>query len=169
MNMDSPKKNIFPSGACMAKYHAYGKKVSQKTDEKGSSSDNSPNKGLQHLSGAEFMNLPVDKVLLLDVRPDYELSRLFDIPNILYCPYKEIESHMDEIPTDRLIVVADAAGLRSRETALKLMALGFNNIANLAGGIVDWDRMGLPVTRDRSHLLTGQCPCQLKARSKNKT
>jgi rhodanese-related sulfurtransferase len=166
--METPKKNIFPSGACMAKYHAYGKKVSQKNDEKDSSTGNSPNKGLKHISGAEFLKLSTDKAFLLDVRPDYELSRLFDVTNILYCSYKEIESHMDEIPTDRLIVVADATGLRSRETALKLMDRGMNNVANLAGGIVDWDRMGLPVTRDRSRLLSGQCPCQLKARSKKK-
>lgn len=167
--MDSPKKNIFPSRACMAKYQAYGKKVTQKTDENDAAAGISAGKGLQHLSGAEFLKLPDDTAVLLDVRPYYELSRLFDIANILYCPHKEIESHIDKIPTDRLIVVADATGLRSRETALKLMDLGFNNVANLAGGIVDWERMGLPVTHDRSRLLTGQCPCQLKARSKNKT
>jgi rhodanese-related sulfurtransferase len=166
--METPKKNIFPSGACMAKYHAYNKKLPQKKEQNDFAAWASGSKGLHHLSGREFLNIPSDKVLLLDVRPDYELSRLFDIENILYCPYKEIESHMDDLPKEKLIVVADATGLRSRETATRLMEAGFKNISNLAGGMVDWDRNGLPVTNDRSRILSGQCMCQLKTRTKSK-
>ena len=41
---------------------------------------------------------------------------------------------------------------------------GFDNIANLAGGIVDWERDGLPINTDITARLSGSCMCQLKPR-----
>jgi 3-mercaptopyruvate sulfurtransferase SseA len=41
---------------------------------------------------------------------------------------------------------------------------GFEKIANLAGGIVDWERDGLPITTDITKRLSGSCICQLKPR-----
>ncbi len=43
-------------------------------------------------------------------------------------------------------------------------AHGYENVANMAGGIVDWERDGLPLTTDISNRLSGSCMCQLKAR-----
>jgi rhodanese-related sulfurtransferase len=166
--MKKPKKETFTSEACMAKYRAYGFITSTKADENKVSEAGFLIEGLRHLSGTEFMKIPAEKVVLLDVRTDYELSRLFDIKNILYCHYKEIGDHINDLPKDKLIVVADSTGLRSRETAHQLMEYGLANIANLAGGIVDWDRDGLPVTKDRSRILSGQCMCQLKTRQKSR-
>lgn len=121
--------------------------------------------GLHHISGKDFLAQPEKKVILLDVRPFYELGRLFDVDNILYCPYKEIDNQIDQIPTDREVVIADAVGLRSKEVAVKLLNKGLKNIHNLAGGIVDWEKEGLPVTTDKSRIMTGSCMCQLKVRS----
>ena len=123
--------------------------------------------GIRHLSGREFLSIPPDEAVLLDVRPEYELSRLFDVPNIIYCPYDEILSKQDELPDDIYLVLADAAGLRSREKAAELMHRGYTNIGNLAGGIVEWERAGLPVSLDRSKILTGSCMCQLRVRKKS--
>ncbi|MCK5079344.1 MAG: rhodanese-like domain-containing protein [Bacteroidales bacterium] len=121
---------------------------------------------LQHISGRDFISIPVKEAILLDVRPDYELSRLFDVDNIIYCQYREIELRHKELPRDVYLVVADAVGLQSKEIAVKLLALGFIKVCNLPGGIVEWERDGLPVTLDKSRILTGSCMCQLKVRKK---
>lgn len=124
--------------------------------------------GIRHISGKDFLKLPQDDVILLDVRPEYELSRLFDVANVVYCPYKEMDQRHKELPEDIYVVIADAAGLRSKETTEKLQKLGHKNVINLSGGIVEWERDGLPVTVDRSRILTGSCMCQLRTRKKNK-
>jgi len=43
---------------------------------------------------------------------------------------------------------------------------GFKQIANMAGGIVDWEHDGLPLITDISQRLSGSCMCQLKPREK---
>jgi len=121
---------------------------------------------VQYLSAREFLDLSGDAAILLDVRPEYELSRLFDVQNILYCPYMEIDDNLDTLPKDKRLVIADAVGLRSKEVASELKDYGFANIYHLAGGIVDWERCGHPVTTDKSKILTGSCMCQLKTRKK---
>ena len=122
--------------------------------------------GMRHISGRDFLKINVDDAILLDVRPEYELSRLFDVENVVYCPYKEIDQRQKELPKDIHIVIADAAGLRSKETTKKLLRLGFGNVMNLSGGIIEWERDGLPVSVDRSRILTGSCMCQLRTRKK---
>jgi rhodanese-related sulfurtransferase len=86
----------------------------------------------------------------------------------VYCPYDELDNNLADLPRDRKIVVADAVGLRSKEVVDKLIGSGFLEVYNLAGGIVEWERSGLPVTTDKSRILTGSCMCQLRARNKKK-
>ena len=62
------------------------------------------------------------------------------------------------------LIFADAVGLKSREGVLFMNAHGYENVANMAGGIVDWERDGLPLTTDISNRLSGSCMCQLKTR-----
>jgi 3-mercaptopyruvate sulfurtransferase SseA len=51
-----------------------------------------------------------------------------------------------------------------------MKAHGYKNVANLAGGIVDWEKDGLPVSTDVTARLSGSCMCQLKLREgKRKT
>lgn len=53
---------------------------------------------LKQISERGFLSIPVKEAFLLDVRPDYELSRLFDVDNSIYCQYKEIEFRHKELP-----------------------------------------------------------------------
>jgi len=122
--------------------------------------------GLQHISGLEALNLLKAGAALVDVRPDYELNRLFDVDEVLYCPYDEIRNHVMDLPSDQVLIIADAVGLRSKEVAGFLMETGFTKIYNLAGGIVDWDRGGYPVTTDKTRMMTGSCMCMLRNRHK---
>jgi rhodanese-related sulfurtransferase len=120
--------------------------------------------GLRHVSGRESLDILKEEGYILDVRPDFELTKLMDIEPILYYPYDEIKGHFHELPRDTWLILADAVGLRSKEIALLLMHKGFSNILHLAGGVVEWERDGLPVTLDKSRRLTGSCMCQLKRR-----
>jgi rhodanese-related sulfurtransferase len=120
---------------------------------------------LHHISGRDYLSMP-ENTVILDVRPLYELGKLFDSDHVIYCPYDQIEANLELIPNDRDLVVADSVGLRSKEVAALLQKKGFINIHNLAGGIVDWERDGLPINTDKSRLLTGSCMCQLKVRNK---
>jgi len=43
-------------------------------------------------------------------------------------------------------------------------AHGYENVADMAGGIVDWERDGLPLTTEINSRLSGSCMCQLKPR-----
>lgn len=124
--------------------------------------------GLHHLTGKDFLKIRPDRAVLLDVRLRYELSRMFDVENLLYCPYPEVQSRWTELPKEVILVVADAAGLRSKTVALMLMDLGFKKVCNLAGGIVDWEREGNPVTKNKERSFAGPCMCQLKNRIINK-
>lgn len=120
--------------------------------------------GLRHVSGKESIEILKEEGYMLDVRPDFELTKLMNIENVLYYPYDEIKEHYQELPRDTWLILADAVGLRSKETAFFLKDHGFDNILHLAGGVVEWERDGLPVTLDKSRRLTGSCMCQLRPR-----
>lgn len=120
--------------------------------------------GLRHVSGKECLEILKEEGFMIDVRPDFELTRLMNIEHILYYPYDEIRDHIQNLPRETWLIIADAVGLRSKEIALFLKDLGFSKILHLAGGVVEWERDGLPVTLDKSRRLTGSCMCQLKRR-----
>ena len=122
---------------------------------------------LIHVSAREAIQLINEGAYLVDVRPDYELGRLFDVENVIYCPYDEIAENLPELPKDCNLIIADAVGIQSKKIASTLLSAGFSKICNLAGGIVDWDREGYPVTTDKTRIYNGPCMCQLKTRNKN--
>ena len=124
--------------------------------------------GLRHVSGKECFDIIKVEGFILDVRPDFELTKLLQVENVLYCPYEDIKEYYQELPQDKWLIIADAVGLRSNEVALFLKEKGFNKILHLAGGVVEWERDGLPVTLDKSRRLTGSCMCQLKRRESKK-
>jgi len=55
-----------------------------------------------------------------------------------------------------------------REGFIFMNAHGYENVANMAGGIVNWERDGLSLTTDISNRLSGSCMCKLKARENRK-
>jgi len=63
-----------------------------------------------------------------------------------------------------VLIVADSVGLFSHEAMIILKDLGFENIINLALGLVEWERDGMPVMIDQNERLSGSCVCQLRPR-----
>ena len=84
-----------------------------------------------------------DSVLLVDVRTpgEYEMEH---IPGSRLLPLSVLRQRSDELPQDRPIVCVCRSGARSQSACEQLAALGFEDVANLSGGMIGWKRAGLP-------------------------
>lgn len=124
--------------------------------------------GFLNLSAGEaYKEVIENKAVILDVR---ELSltgyKNFDVPEVIHIPGSKIAEKYNSLPVDVPIIVADSVGLKSHDAMVFLQGKGFTNIANLAGGIVDWEVDGLPLKKDITEQLDGSCVCQLRPRYK---
>lgn len=83
----------------------------------------------------EAMKLIENGAIIVDVREisEYEINH---IPNSINIPLNNIESI--NYNKDSTIIVYCATGVRSSQAALKLHSLGYTNIYNLDGGIINW-------------------------------
>ena len=121
--------------------------------------------GVHNLTPGESYDLCSRGAVIVDVREQYLNNfKMFNVENVVYLPYRELAGSYSDLPRDRLLIFADAVGLRSRESVLFMNEHGYENAFNMAGGIVDWERDGLPLTSEISNRLSGSCMCQLKAR-----
>lgn len=89
---------------------------------------------------------PVRPALLLDVRERDELVHV-RVDGSLFIPMSQLGARLEEIPKDRPVMVLCASGNRSANVTGHLLASGWTDVANVAGGIGTWERLGLPVTR----------------------
>lgn len=106
-----------------------------------------------------------DNGAIVDIRPEYEINyRVFDVPNIFYLPYSSYRDEFRIIPKDKFLIIADNVGIRSTEVARFLLAQGYPRVACLAGGVVEWDRDGLPLIKDMDYELVGGCACRLQSK-----
>ncbi len=76
---------------------------------------------------------------LLDVRDPEELND-GKIEGSVNIPMDEVERRLNELPSDRDIVVICHLGARSAYITKRLAALGYDRAANLSGGMEAWLR-----------------------------
>ncbi len=88
----------------------------------------------------------VRPALILDVRERDEFAAV-RVEGSLLIPMSELGRRLDEVPRDRPVLVLCASGSRSAGVTGHLRASGWEDVANVAGGISTWERMGLPVRR----------------------
>ncbi|MBA7632948.1 hypothetical protein ES703_40504 [subsurface metagenome] len=84
--------------------------------------------------------------LLVNVHIPYE----GEIPQTdLFVPYNEVEQNLSQFPKDKgaKIVLYCRSGSMSAIAARTLVKLGFTNIWNLEGGMVEWEKQGYELTR----------------------
>jgi len=121
--------------------------------------------GILNLSPREAAGFLAEGAILVDLREAYETNfRVFAVEEVIYLPWSAFRERYATLPTGRPLVLADAAGIYSREAARILATAGYSNIARLSGGMIDWDAEGLPVRRDAEYELGGQCACKMKTR-----
>jgi rhodanese-related sulfurtransferase len=88
--------------------------------------------------------------LVLDVREAEEFNgELGHIPGSRLVPLKELPARAGELESHKEgpIIVVCRAGVRSTTGAAILTGLGFEHVANLKGGMLDWNDQKLPVER----------------------
>jgi len=89
---------------------------------------------------------PVRPAVLLDVRERDEFAAV-RVDGSLFIPMSELGRRLGEVPRDQPILVICASGNRSGTVTGQLRDAGWDDVANVAGGITAWERMGLPVRR----------------------
>jgi hydroxyacylglutathione hydrolase len=82
-------------------------------------------------------------------RDEWEAGHIPGVPNIFA---GEITERMGELPPGRPLVVHCQGGTRSAIAASLLDARGIGEILDAPGGFAEWEREGLPVTRDSGSL-----------------
>jgi phage shock protein E len=63
----------------------------------------------------------------------------------LFIPYNEIGLNLSELPADKSaqVVLYCRSGRMSEIAAQELVSLGYTNVWNLKGGMLDWEQAGL--------------------------
>jgi phage shock protein E len=73
-----------------------------------------------------------------------------DIPGTdISFPYNEIEQNLDQLPADKTskIVLYCSSGRMSEIVADELVSMGYTNVWNLKGGMVDWQQAGFELEK----------------------
>ena len=67
----------------------------------------------------------------------------------LSIPYDQVERDVSQLPTDKnaKIVLYCRSGHMSQIAAEKLVSLGYTNVWNLKGGMVDWEKDGFEIQK----------------------
>ncbi|MCX6334944.1 MAG: rhodanese-like domain-containing protein [Bacteroidia bacterium] len=121
--------------------------------------------GILNLTPKESFELCKEGAIIVDVRETYLNDfKMFNVEDLIYAPFSELKKFYQNLPDDRTLIFADAVGLRSCEAVIFMKEHGYDNVINMAGGIVDWEKDGLPLTIDIKARLSGSCMCQLKRR-----
>ena len=93
----------------------------------------------------EWVATNLDNLLVLDVRrPEETDGELGRIGGSRLIPLDELRDRLDEVPQDRPVVTLCQSGKRSALAAGILLQSGFEQVANISGGLIQWSRLGLP-------------------------
>jgi len=85
-----------------------------------------------------------EDIHLIDVRTEGEVARGV-IGGAIHIPLHLLPLRATEIPQDRPVVIYCNSGARSAQACAFMNAKGFENMHNLAGGIMAWARSGKPL------------------------
>jgi rhodanese-related sulfurtransferase len=96
----------------------------------------------------EWVAEHLGEVHVLDVRQPEEVNeQLGRIAEAQLIPLSELKDRLAEVPKDKPVIPVCHAGMRSGQATVILRGAGFPRVANLRGGMLLWQQMGLPVVR----------------------
>ena len=101
----------------------------------------------QNVTPTELQTMLKDKDFVL---VNVHISFAGNIPGTdLSIPYNEIEQNLSQLPSDRnaKIVLYCRSGRMSEIAAEELVSLGYGNVWNLKGGMVDWEQAGFELEK----------------------
>ena len=102
--------------------------------------------GLRFLGPKEALASLQEGAVLLDLRTDDLVEmKAFRVPEAIHIPHRELPDLVSELPTLRPLILADTAGVFTKDAAHLLLDLGFSDVACLNGGMLAWDQEGLPL------------------------
>ena len=85
------------------------------------------------------------ELFVLDVRSPGEFEGdLGHLEGAHLIPLDELRESLDAVPHDRPIVTVCQSGKRSAMAAEILLRAGYGQVANVAGGLIQWSRLALP-------------------------
>jgi len=121
--------------------------------------------GIYNLSPLQAYQLCQEGAILVDVREEYlNRFKIFDVPELIFCPKKIVADLMADFPLDKPLIIADASGIHSPEAVKILIEKGFKgSLANLSGGLVDWEHSGLPIVINYNDRIPGKIVHRLNA------
>jgi rhodanese-related sulfurtransferase len=84
--------------------------------------------------------------LLVDVREPSEFAES-RVAGVALLPVSQFVARHAELPKDRPLLMICHAGSRSASATMFLLQNGWTNVRNVEGGMLAWERDGLPVER----------------------
>jgi rhodanese-related sulfurtransferase len=90
--------------------------------------------------------LAEDAIVLVDVREDDEWAA-GHVEGAIHVPLGELAARLEELPDDKPVVTMCRSGRRSRQAFGVLSQGGRDGLHHMDGGILAWQKEGLPVER----------------------
>ena len=84
--------------------------------------------------------------LIVDVREANEFATV-RLDGVALVPMSQFATRFEELPRNRPLLMMCAAGSRSAAATAHLLRNGWTDVTNVAGGITEWEKAGLPVKR----------------------
>ena len=96
---------------------------------------------------ADWVHAHLDELTIVDVREREELAAdpLGQLPNAVVCPLSVLRAEVDTVPKGKPVIAVCASGARSAQAAGILEKAGFEQVANLPGGVLRWKSLGFPI------------------------
>lgn len=115
----------------------------------------------QRLSASDVKKELDHGALLVDVRDYADMDAYaFITENRIAMPITEFAARYRELPQDKLLIMACNVGINSLKTGYYLLHMGYENVANLEGGIEAWEAAGFPVKKDPAKMrVASSCCC----------
>lgn len=103
---------------------------------------------------------------LVDLRMPYLNDfKKFNVKQIICIPYNRFNAQITSLSKEKYLILADTSNTQSAQAYNTLKENGFEHMAILSGGFIEWERDDLPILVDTKKQLSGSCVCQLKKRN----